>query len=166
MTAMSSDLKNVFRRNADKYQAELRLSPFNFPRCFRLGFIDLASYTGPVPTLEEGEELVSEWFSWVFAEVYPTWPLPASIRTQLADELRVKIENSRKKTTLGTNIDKYRQLCGWTIETLAEVMDMDRTSILDHINKNVRPRPDALKRYAESFSDKLGYLVTVADLEK
>lgn len=70
---------------------------------------------------------------------------------------------SRK--TLGDQIDRYRLLCGWTVEDLAEQIDMSRDAVSDHINKGATPQPAKLAKYAEVFSGsgKVGR-VTIKDL--
>jgi hypothetical protein len=69
------------------------------------------------------------------------------------------------KATLGRNIEQLRKECGWTVEMLAERVYLEKTSVLDHINKGVRPRPQNLKNYADVFGKALNRRVSVSELE-
>ena len=70
------------------------------------------------------------------------------------------------QSKIGHNIDKYRKECGWSVDMLASKTGIDKNAILDHINKNAKPRPKTLKEYADAFSRCLGERVKVSDLEQ
>jgi len=63
-------------------------------------------------------------------------------------------------------IDQYRQDCGWTFEDLAEKMQLNRSTVVNHATGATKPRPQNLRRYAKKFSEALGQQVTVADLRR
>jgi hypothetical protein len=66
---------------------------------------------------------------------------------------------------LAANIDKFRRECGWTIAELVKAIELVPDAVLDHVDKGARPRPDALKSYADAFTDKLGRVVSVEELK-
>jgi hypothetical protein len=76
-----------------------------------------------------------------------------------------QIEAKSYKSAIGRNIDRFRKECGWSFDNLAQRTGIDKTSILDHVNKGTPARPATLKIYAEAFSKRLSRPVTVADLE-
>jgi len=70
----------------------------------------------------------------------------------------------QKKTALGRNIDRLRRECGWSLDELATATELDKKAVLAHVNKGAKPRPSTLKAYAETFSEKLGRAVSVAEI--
>lgn len=84
-------------------------------------------------------------------------------------EIRLKemvdLARATAKTTLGSNIDRFRKECGWTFDQLAAETQIAKTVILGHVNKGARARPFTLKLYAEAFSRRLHHPITVANLE-
>ena len=68
-------------------------------------------------------------------------------------------------TPLARNIDRFRKECGWSYEHLAKVIDVNKKTIIAHIKKGSRPRPDTLGTYAQAFSDALKQSITVNQLE-
>jgi hypothetical protein len=69
------------------------------------------------------------------------------------------------KTELGRNIDRLRKQCGWSFDDIALATGIDKKSILGHVNEGQRARPSTIVVYADTFSEKLGRNVTVAELE-
>jgi hypothetical protein len=67
-------------------------------------------------------------------------------------------------TTVGKNIDRYRNLCGLSFDLLAQLTKLSKSTVLNHVNKGAKPHPEALADYAVVFSGKLGTTVTVEDL--
>jgi len=74
-------------------------------------------------------------------------------------------ESANSKTTLGRNIDRLRKECGWSFDQLSAASSINKKTILGHVNKGRRPHPDTLATYASTFGEKLGRVVTVAELE-
>lgn len=68
------------------------------------------------------------------------------------------------KTMVGKNIDALRLECGWTFVDLAVAVDLAKTSVLAHVNRGARPRPETLSNYAIVFSEKLERQITVENL--
>jgi len=66
---------------------------------------------------------------------------------------------------IGRNIDRLRKECGWSYSTMARRTGIDKTSTINHVKHERRPRPEALATYAQAFSKKLERLVTVEELE-
>jgi ribosome-binding protein aMBF1 (putative translation factor) len=60
----------------------------------------------------------------------------------------------------GSNIEKLRQECGWTIEDLADKTKLDEKTIRGHIKGN-KMRPSTPKFYEDAFSGELGRKVTI-----
>ena len=110
----------------------------------------------------EVRKWVAEW------EDYIRKVQPATATADPPDILDVKdgSPSVAQKSALARNIERFRQECGWTVDALAEKVRVDRTSVLDHLNKGVRPRPGLLKAYADAFSDALGRTITIADLDR
>ena len=69
------------------------------------------------------------------------------------------------KTALARNIDKLRKECGWSFEDLAEATDLDKKLVHGHVSGGKGAHPKTLERYAQTFTEKLGRPVTVAELE-
>ena len=69
------------------------------------------------------------------------------------------------KTALARNIDRLRKECGWSFDDLAEVTDLDKKLVLGHVSGGKGAHPKTLQRYAQTFTEKLGRPVTVAELE-
>jgi hypothetical protein len=78
-----------------------------------------------------------------------------------------EIDHSRRvdKTTLGRNIDTLRKECGWSLADLARATELDRKLVLGHVKKGNGARPSTLVTYANTFTEKLGRSITVAELE-
>jgi hypothetical protein len=91
-------LQGILKRNAEKYQKELQLFPSNFEECVRLGFPELESYDGRVPTEEETEKLVAEWYASIFGEM---GELPQDRVARLAAEFRAHIIKSSLRMAKG-----------------------------------------------------------------
>jgi hypothetical protein len=66
--------------------------------------------------------------------------------------------------TVGDRINCLRQDSGLTVDALAELVDLARSSVLEHLASRAQPRPDTLCAYASVFSERLGRDVTVAEL--
>jgi hypothetical protein len=66
---------------------------------------------------------------------------------------------------LAANIDKFRRECGWTIAELVNAVALIPDAVSDHGNQGARSRPDALKSYADAFTEKLGRVVSVEELK-
>lgn len=66
---------------------------------------------------------------------------------------------------LGANIDRLRKECGWTFDDLSKASEIGKKLILGHVNKGKGATPKTLWTYADTFSEKLGREVTVAELE-
>jgi len=94
-----------------------------------------------------------------------------SLPTQDLETLEIRLKEmvdlarATAKTTLGSNIDRFRKECGWTFDQLAAETQIAKTVILGHVNKGARARPFTLKLYAEAFSRRLHHPITVANLE-
>lgn len=69
------------------------------------------------------------------------------------------------KTGLGRNVDRLRKECGWSFDDLANATELDKKLILGHVNGGKGAHPKTLESYAQSFSEKLGRTVTVAEVE-
>jgi hypothetical protein len=67
-------------------------------------------------------------------------------------------------TPFGRNLDRLRQESGWSFDELAKVTEPDKKLILGHVNKGKNAQPSTLANYARTFTEKLGRLVTVAEL--
>jgi hypothetical protein len=70
------------------------------------------------------------------------------------------------KTALGRNIDLLRKECGWSFDDLAKATRLDKKLSLGHVNNGRGAHPSTLETYASTFSEKLGRIIAVADLEK
>jgi hypothetical protein len=90
---------------------------------------------------------------------------PASAAGPPKRKTEIKGPGDKHQTALGRNIDGLRKECGWSFVDLALRSGIDKTAILDHVNKGSCPRPSTLKIYADTFSKRLNRLVTVAELE-
>lgn len=65
---------------------------------------------------------------------------------------------------VGDRIDRLRNECGLTVEQLAEAIQLDRSSVLDHTANRAMPRRSTLKRYRDYFSQALDRRLSVQDL--
>jgi hypothetical protein len=92
---------------------------------------------------------------------------PSNGAAQASAQGNPKLPRSKRKgkTALGRNVDRLRKECGWTFDDLATATDLDRTSVLGHVNKGRGARPSTLTAYADAFTEKLGRPVTVVELE-
>ena len=68
------------------------------------------------------------------------------------------------KTALGRNIDMFRMECGWSFDDLAHWSNIDKKSILAHVNQGKSAYPSTIKKYADTFTKKLERPVNVEDL--
>jgi hypothetical protein len=87
---------------------------------------------------------------------------PPGERTEAAQESEAVQQTY--KTLLGKNIDRLRRECRWSYDEIEFRADIDRTQVLDHINKGTRPRRSTLQKYADAFSEALKRTVTVSEL--
>jgi len=69
-------------------------------------------------------------------------------------------------TALGRNINRLRKECGWSYDDLAKVTDIHKTLIIGHVSHGKGATPQTLVAYTSAFSEKLGRLVEVAELER
>jgi DNA-binding XRE family transcriptional regulator len=67
-------------------------------------------------------------------------------------------------SSLGSNLERLRNECGWTVEALAEAVEVERRTVFRHL-KGTSPRPAVMRRYAEAFSKALGRKITILDLK-
>jgi len=67
------------------------------------------------------------------------------------------------KTSLGRNIDRFRQECGLSYNALEDATGISKKLIIGHV-KGKNAHPQNLKIYADVFTKQLGRPVTVADL--
>ncbi len=97
-------------------------------------------------------------------ELFPNFPFnredasaaaPARSIEDLMDGPRSR---QRELTAFATNVERHRKNEGWTIATLAEKIQMDESTVKDHVGGKSMPHPANLKKYADAFR------VTVADL--
>ena len=57
--------------------------------------------------------------------------------------------------SLGKQLNRYRQRCGWSIARLAGAVGLDETNVKDHLADRARPRPENLQSYAQTFANEL-----------
>lgn len=72
---------------------------------------------------------------------------------------------SQTVSLFGTNIRFFRRQCGWTVRDLATAVSISEKQVKRHQAGQCQPRPDTIAEYARAFSEKLGRVLTVADLE-
>lgn len=68
-------------------------------------------------------------------------------------------------TPLGRNLDRLRRECGLSFAGMAATTGVSKRLILRHVNEGKSAHPSTLATYASGFTDRLGRLVTVAELE-
>jgi len=62
-------------------------------------------------------------------------------------------------------LEALREECGWSVEELANKMEKDKKTILDHRVRGAIPHPSTLKKYAEVFTERLRREITVSELK-
>jgi hypothetical protein len=66
---------------------------------------------------------------------------------------------------LAENLDLLRALAGLSFDELAGKVKLDKTNVLDHINKGTKPRLGNLLSYVRVFNNELGCSIDVEDLK-
>ncbi len=95
-----------------------------------------------------------------------------SLPTQDLETLEIRLKEmvdlarATAKTSLGSNIDRFRKDCGWSFDQLSEETGLPKRQILGHVNERKGAHPFTLKVYADTFTKALKRTITVADLEK
>jgi hypothetical protein len=54
--------------------------------------------------------------------------------------------------SLGKQLNRYRRQCGWSFARLAQALELDESTVKDHVADRKRPRPETLQSYARAFS--------------
>jgi DNA-binding XRE family transcriptional regulator len=142
-------IKDVLKRNAEKYREDLKVYVFDFPTYFRKALPDIPKCQGQSPTLDRAESLVEEWFK--LAIPYPNYPLSEGTKTQLAQELR---EASESRS--GTTIKSLRIECGLTESKLADEMGFEDDKTVRRHEKGEGMHPDTRRKYNATFERLLG----------
>ena len=66
------------------------------------------------------------------------------------------------RPTIGQQIDRWRLRCGWSIAKLAAEVELDESSVKDHLADRARPRVENLQSYERVFTEKLEMLITIS----
>jgi DNA-binding XRE family transcriptional regulator len=65
--------------------------------------------------------------------------------------------------SLSQQLTALRKEAKWTVDELAEEVDVDKTNVLDHLSGKTKPRRRNRRKYEEVFSAKLGRPVKLDD---
>jgi DNA-binding XRE family transcriptional regulator len=76
--------------------------------------------------------------------------------------------NGREAQAVARNLNRFRNECGFTQETLAELLGLSLDTIKSHTRRQnpKRPNVENMKEYAILFSDKLDRQITIDDLTR
>jgi len=71
-------------------------------------------------------------------------------------EKRILLEADEKRlASVGGRIDLYRNQCGWTIEALAEQVNLNESMVRNHIKGRSKMRPGTPRLYNDAFNSHL-----------
>jgi hypothetical protein len=88
----------------------------------------------------------------------------AEENSNIKEDSKKGLQKGTSKSALGRNIDRLRKECGWSFDDLAHWSNIDKKTILSHVNAGKTAYPRTLKKYADTFTKKLGHSVKVDDL--
>lgn len=69
------------------------------------------------------------------------------------------------ENSVATNTARLRGHLGWTFEELAEQVNLEPSTCIRHVNRDISPSAKTLRRYADVFTQAVGADVSVADLQ-